>query len=144
MRKFQITAPSFSGFVIFVYNADGFLEVVDVSNATLDLKQVDYIFHRAPLMAESLEHFCSISKLECIEAEYEVTFDMFWERYNYKVEKKRTRDLWNKMSKMEQFKAFSSIAAYERFLKRKQGLEKKYPDTYLRKESFETEWDKIK
>jgi hypothetical protein len=46
------------------------------------------------------------------------------------------------MSKIKQLKAYMSIPAYKRFLKRKK-IEQKYPDTYLRSEAFETEWDKV-
>jgi hypothetical protein len=142
MRKFQVTSSKMAGPILITYNGDGLLQIADFSGSGASFEQVAYLVKKMPVLIDSLEGFCQTSNLEAVECDFEISFDSFWNEYGYKVERKRTEQLWKAMSKIKQLKAYMSIPAYKRFLKRKK-IEQKYPDTYLRSEAFETEWDKV-
>jgi hypothetical protein len=59
---------------------------------------------------------------------------MFWKKYNDKERssKKRTLAKWNKMSQVEQTKAYNYIQKY--FNSIPNGVETKYAETYLNAE----------
>lgn len=142
MRKFQLTNSKLSGAISIVYDEHGILQMIDYTGSGASFEQVSYLTHKMPILFDSLETFCKTANIDAVECGYEVSFEMFWNEYAYKVERKRTEQLWKAMSKVKQVKAYLSIAGYKRFLKRKK-IEQKYPDTYLRSEAFETEWDKV-
>lgn len=143
MRAFLVTSPKFNGMAEIWYNTKGILVRIDTIQTDMDTEAVT-LFKRA--VSPSIDGLrTSLPSCDIVEKGADISFLEFWNKYNYKVEKKRTEALWKLLSTVQRVKAFYSVDAYERFLKRKDGkIEKKYPDTYLRSEAFETEWDKIK
>lgn len=80
-----------------------------------------------------------------VQADYEMTFDMFWNQYGKvfpgkKVNKNRCVPLWEKLSKTEQVKAYHGIDAYRK------GAEKNGrnffidPERYLRDKTWQNEY----
>jgi hypothetical protein len=67
-------------------------------------------------------------------------YDMFWKAYNKKINNKRCIQLWNKMSKTKQVKAYYGITQYDKFLSKEDWRTKADPETYLRNEMFYNEW----
>ena len=64
----------------------------------------------------------------------EITFEMFWNRYNEKVRssKKKAMITWKRLSRADQVKAFNHIRKYEQNIA--PGVAKKYAETYLNAE----------
>lgn len=144
MRAFLITSPKFTGTAELVYNDAGVLVRIDTSGTDMNCSVMHKFKGAVATHIDNLRQSFTPGTT-VIETGFEVTFEMFWNKYGYKVERKRTLALWNKMSQAQQVSAYFSIEAYERFLKRKGGkMEKKFPDSYLRSEAYETDWDKIK
>ncbi len=65
----------------------------------------------------------------------EVTFDDFWEAYNYKVDKEVAKNRWGNLTAKDRVAAFNYIPAYEDFLKKKT-VAKLMPSTYLNKKRW--------
>lgn len=66
----------------------------------------------------------------------QVTFEDFWERYGYKVDKKRALDKWKKLKPAEQRRAVEYISKYKNELRRT-GVAQMYPKTYLQNKIWE-------
>lgn len=71
----------------------------------------------------------------------DLTFNTFWEAYNYKVGKKeRAIKLWLALSEADRTKALRSIPKYNWWLTKKQNMERLYPETYLNQRRFDNEF----
>lgn len=74
--------------------------------------------------------------VELIEDSARVSFEDFWERYGYKVDKKRALDKWKKLKPEEQRRAVEYISKYKNELRRT-GVAQMYPKTYLQNKIWE-------
>lgn len=142
MRKFLLSSPHFTGQVEIVFNANDIVETIDFSNSNTTLS------HRKSLL-ERFGKNCTLDALQAviegtaatiIEAEFELSFTMFWNAYGLKINKKRCEPLWAKLNKTNQLKAWQGISGYDKFLKRNTWRSKADPETYLRNEMWENEW----
>lgn len=134
--KYVMTSGSFNGHVLFEFDeTTKLLLSFDTSNAYLSEKQQIWLLKELPRELKEVEELLSKAKNVKFEKLNEnITFEMFWDRYNDKItsSKKRTRKAWDKMSKADQAKAFRFISKYENSLP--QGTRKKYAETYLNAE----------
>lgn len=62
--------------------------------------------------------------------DFEPSFEVFWERYNYKFDRKRAEDKWNKLKAEDKIKAIEYIEKYKNELRRT-GVAQMYAKTYL-------------
>lgn len=132
MRTFRLTSPSFKGEVIFKYNRYNLLILADYSNAELTPTQLSFILKNQPnrpIFNVVKGHTGIIEEIS-----EKVTFEMFWNKYDDKVNssKKKTLTKWNKMKESEQRAAYRHINTY--FLNLPYGTRKKYAETYLNSE----------
>lgn len=72
----------------------------------------------------------------------DLTFEVFWAAYDYPVKKKRAEALWEKLSTNDRIACLNSLSAYTFYLNVK-GIEKCYPDTYLRGRRWEDDFKKL-
>lgn len=130
MLKITMTSAQFRGSLVFNYNEAGLLIRLDI-DADLTDKQKKIITEDLPWTAEAAKQFMArYDKATYLVQEQELTFDMFWNRYNDKARssKVKTEKAWDKMKKTEQLKAYIFIPTYFR---NKGTAEKKYATTYL-------------
>ena len=140
MRTFHITSARFTGHVELLYNAEETLVKIDFSNAQLKLKQMQVFLQKLPLAICTIEQFVTELPVTIVEADYCVTFDMFWQAYDKKINKKRCEPLFNKLNKARQIAALNGIKQYDRFLKAEGWRKKADPENYLRNEMWENDW----
>jgi len=141
MQRFLISNPKFNAAADIVYNAAGLLINIDLSNCGMDEVQTTYFKKIVPTVIEVLLNnhpFSADTKI--IPAEIEVTFEMFWNGYGKKINRKRSEGLWVKLSKMDQVEAFLAIKEYNKFLQKLGWRSKADPDTYLRDKFYENEY----
>jgi hypothetical protein len=134
-RRFLLTSSAFDGEVVFDYNENGLLEKYDISSASLSESQQVWILKRLPRELAELERvITSTETAKLTEVKQDITFEMFWNRYDEKdrSSKKRALAKWNKMSKAQQAKAYYHIQKY--FNSIPVGVAKKYAETYLNAE----------
>jgi hypothetical protein len=129
MRKFIITGL-FGGTVHLAYSTTGILQLIDISAASLSPKQGIYLFQNVPFELDDLQQFCHHVRLNVVEQEVELTFDMFYEAYGYKEGRKKAEAVWAKLSRAEQLKAYLYIEQLKR-KKKLNGEAFPYPATYL-------------
>ena len=102
----------------------------------MTVKQKKWLMTKKPSTEEKLFEMQRQSKWMKIVLipESIVTFEMFWQRYDDKLNssKKRTKQKWDKMKEGERVKAFNFIGRY--FASIPQGTRKKNAETYLNAE----------
>jgi hypothetical protein len=135
MKTFIATSSEFKGHIKYVFNKDNILINLDLSECEIKPEYHYWVIRNAPLTPEYLVSQYAKSKTAKIEEfNPNITFDMFWNRYDNKVNssKKRTEAKWNKMSLTERLKAFNYVNRY--FMSIPAGTRKKYAETYLNAE----------
>ena len=138
MKIYTLTSDHFTGEVVFEFNDSGYLVNFDARKAVLSDKQLNFISESMPRHLSQIKNVLDKSKsARFTEIKQEVSFEMFWNRYNSKdrSSKKRTLARWNRMSKTQQVKAFNHIGKYELTLK--PGIDRKYAESYLNAELWE-------
>ena len=103
----------------------------DFTKSDATAPQQTFILQHAELgMVELNRVLTGNSKL----VELSATFEMFWHRYDDKLNssKKRSETKWNKMSKIEQQRAYDHIPKY--FNNIPYGTRRKFAETYLNAE----------
>jgi hypothetical protein len=123
---------AFEGYVEYVFGDSGLLDKMEI-RAELSEKQQVYLLKNLPREIQELDRLKSNTST-ITEIKTEVTFDMFWVKYDDKVNssKKRTEAKWNKMPKSERIRAYNFITRY--FQSIPPGTRKKYAETYLNDE----------
>lgn len=132
MKHFKLTSEAFAGSVDIYFSDNGQLSGFDTEGASLSEKQQKWILLNMPIHIDELQRIIGTSPTARLtEIVQDITFEMFWNRYDDKVvtSKKRTRIAWNKLSNLDQVKAYNYIQRY--FLNLPGGTRKKYPESYL-------------
>lgn len=130
MLQITMTSQRFRGHLIFKYNEQGDLRHLHI-DADLNEKQKSIITIDLPwTVADARIFMDKYNEATFLVQEQEITFDMFWNRYNDKARssRKKTQTAWNKLSRTEQAKAYLYMPTY---FKNKGTAEKKYATTYL-------------
>lgn len=140
MKRFIITSTKFYGSAELLYNFNGVLIGIDTSKSDLEGMTLMHFKHSVPVQVDLITTAFS-SSTTIVEAEFEVSFDMFWNAYSKKINKPRCKDIWSKLSLAKRVAAWQGIAVYDNYLKVNSWRKKCDPETYLKKESWENEWE---
>ena len=135
MKIFHITSNIFNGYVELKFNDFEAFVGIDFSESNVTDDQQKWFMTKIPANVHALGIFKEHADLLTVtEVVQELTFDMFWKRYDDKISssKKKTLAKWNKMSAAEQAKAYRHIHKY--FSSIPSGTRKKYAETYLNAE----------
>ena len=131
MRKFELTSPAFEGCVTYGFDdTTDRLVMVDMSSVPFSEELWKCIWSNLPATSKAMGKVKGRTGVitELVE---EITFDMFWQRYDDKARssKVKTQRAWDKMPEREQVKAYQFIPRY--FESIPPGVCKKYATTYL-------------
>lgn len=132
MRKFELTSPAFEGCVTYGFDdATDRLVMVDMSSVPFSEEMWNCIWKNLPATSRHINGVKGRTGVITEVTDGEVTFDMFWQRYDDKARssKVKTRKAWDKMPKREQVKAYNYVPKY--FQSIPPGVCKKYATTYL-------------
>ncbi len=135
MKRFALTSDNYTGEVVCTYDDNGMLVNYDLTGAELTDEQKQYFFTHPPINVKELEAIVKRAKsMRVSELHEKVTFDVFWNRYDDKINssKKKTLAKWNKMPESDRVRAYQYIFKY--FASLPQGTRKKYAETYLNAE----------
>lgn len=144
MKRFLLTSDKFSGTAELIYADTEQLVCIDMRNAIMTADIITAFKRAVPVLyTEQAIKTAFTSGTVIVEADFEVTFDMWWEKYNRKINKKRCLPIWGKTSKVKQVKAYYGIDPYDRYLARNNWRSKADPENFLKSEMYETEWNKL-
>lgn len=132
MRIFHLTSNAFTGYVEYQFNDLGLLGKMEI-HAELNERQQVYILKNLPREIAELDKYSSANVI-ITEIKQDITFEMFWNRYDDKINssRKRTEYKWEKMTPTDRAKAFWFIQTY--FGSIPPGTRKKFAETYLNAE----------
>jgi hypothetical protein len=140
MKRFSLTSPAFDGEALFEYgdDGDGLLRQLTVP---VDFGKVQHAFlmSNLPATVAEMRQFPAFLKeinspATVREVFRDVTFDDFWKRYfagraSDNSSKKKAKTRWDRMSRIQQQKAFEHIPKYLNRIP--QGVGIKLAETYL-------------
>jgi hypothetical protein len=141
MRRFIINSPKFQGNAEVFYTEGGILCKIDLTQCVMS----EMIIHHfkcsvPPTLIRLLEGKAFSEETTIVEAEFIITFDMFWTAYGKKINRLRCEKLWSQLNKMDHVKAFHGIPFYDGFLKINKWRTKADPEKYLKDMMWENEW----
>lgn len=139
MRRFLITSNKFSGTAELFYNEQDHLAAIDMRQAIMPA-DVKAAFKRAvPVCLTDLSKSFT-EGTTIVEADFVVSFKQFYDEYPLKRNRFKAEQLFEKMSKTEQVKAYYSLKEYNQYCKRNSWYTPMIADKYLRNKEYETEW----
>lgn len=105
----MFTSRTFQGFLKFGYDAEGVLVKFE-NNAVLETEQLVYLSKNFPFTESELSEKLNKGKIvECTD----LTFDRFWNEYDYKKDRDQAETYWRKMSDEEKAKAIGAIKRFK-------------------------------
>ena len=99
MKRYLIAAPGYTGDAELIFNANGKLVRIDISKTTMGAEVMEEFKIRAPVNINNLHSAFEGVKAVITEADFEITFEQFWKKYNKKINKVRCIPLWAKNAK---------------------------------------------
>ncbi|MGQ0738380.1 MAG: hypothetical protein ACT4OJ_04905 [Bacteroidota bacterium] len=144
MRRFLITSPKYSGQAELVYNEKETLCMIDCTKTDMDETVIDHFKRAVPVTIHKLQAGASFNAdVTVVESDFVVSFKRFYDEYPLKRNRYKAEQVWGKLSKTDQVKAFYSLHHYKKYLSRNQWLTPMIADNYLRNKHYETEWNKV-
>lgn len=138
MKRYLITSPKFTGQAELLYS-NGILRKIDVTDTNMNAILIMHFKNTVPPFEIDVSKSFSESTT-IVEAAFEVSFDMFWKKYNRKINKSRCILLWGKMNSTQQLQAYFGVDDYDKYLKKEGWRSKADPETYLRNSYWENEY----
>ncbi len=135
MKRFLITSPRYEGEAVLYFNADGLLQKIDCSFTNMDAATIGHFKKAAPVNMDDLTK-AFLHPTIVVESEYQISFDMFWKKYDHKFNRPRAEQLYNRLSKTEKVLAYFGLDKYHKYLRKNPLQAKLHPDTYLRNKAW--------
>lgn len=135
-KRYHITTPNAEQGVIFTYEQETKTLVGIEIREVLAEDKVLGIFQKMILKEDQfLSHWKKYNGVTITEIVANITFNLFWEKYDDKTRssKKRSDKLWSKLSEEDRMGAYFFIDTYNR---NRGSAEKKYCETYLNAEQW--------
>jgi hypothetical protein len=136
MKTIMITSSKFAGELEFRYQ-EGLLMFFE-NRAVISTAELQWVHKNMPMWEDDVELVIKKTQtLKATEIKREITFDMFWDKYDHKSisNRKKSETRWKRMSKAQQAKALYFIDKY--FASIPHGVAKKYAETYLNSELWD-------
>ena len=131
IRQFKVTTPRSPDGFIYSYNKASELFVGIDFNQQLSYDGTTTVIKEIkPSLNEFMAWAKNIKGMEVVELSMDITFLMFWDKYNDKSRssKKKCEAMWNRLSAADRVKAYYHVDTYNRH---RGNAEKKYCETYL-------------
>lgn len=140
MREFLYKGKQTTVQILFKYADNGFLIAFECEGPVTPI-QLKWLYDNMPKEIEDLDLLRKKYGITIIEVEPDLSFDNFYNTYNYKVgNKKRAESLWNSLTKIEKALALSKIKSYAQWLRLRPNQDKAYPETYLSQRRYENDF----
>ena len=121
------------------YNAQGLLAELNLQDTHMSLEERHYFKSRVACHIDNIAAKFDKDTV-IVEADFIVSFEIFWNEYKNKVNRKRALAEWNKLTTAEQLLAWQGIKPYKAYLKRTGYRNEVDPDRYLKNRYWENEY----
>ncbi|MCL2290844.1 MAG: hypothetical protein FWC34_09130 [Bacteroidetes bacterium] len=134
MKIFHITSTRFEGYIELKFDESDKFKGICFLETNISEDAQKWFLKNIPANVHALGLYKQYDTVTVTEMMQDVTFDMFWKRYDDKLNssKKKTLIKWNRMRETERVKAYRFIGKY--FSSIPDGTRKKYAETYLNAE----------
>lgn len=144
MNKYAIQSKNFEGSIIVTYFQNKLLEV-SFSEAEMTEVQIAAFIKALPIIHESLKMFIQHYGLVCIDTEYVILFADWWELFNMKRNKIEAERAFERLPPHEKVVLWFGTKTYNQYCQRNASwYNKLYPDSFIIKKQYQSEWNKIK
>ena len=141
-ERYILTSTSFEGELELRFALNGNLTAF-FNRAELSEKQQNWLASNFPMtVVMANEMIGKASGMSVARFPAELTFEVFWKKYDLKIDKDLALKEWNKMSVSDQIKAYLGIDAYDKYLS-KSGEGKIYAVRYLNRRRFEVDYKEL-
>lgn len=140
MKQFILTHPKLQGQIVLQYNDAETLQLVDMTEVAMQAEGIGRFLQKVPTQIAQLWPYTAQFGTTIVESTFEISFDVFWKRYNKKINRIRALKLWDKLNTTEQIAAYYGIPKYDAYLKKESWRSKADPETYLRNKYWENEY----
>jgi len=142
MTKYILTSPKFTGEVIFGYNEIDRLVLYENSSG-MNEKQLDWVLGNLPQSKQWIATIASKIQGVIKEVPQDLSFDVFWAKYSKKINKKRTKPLYDRLKDADKMLAIIRVPEYlDACYRLKRGIVD--PENYIRGAYYETDWKQEK
>ncbi len=142
MRQYSLTSTKFSGNIYFLYDDDGRIVNFHV-DAIIDDAIYQWLCVKFPVKEDMLQPLVAGSKTATLlQIPVEITFDMFWNAYGKKINRKRTEPLWDRLTDADKAKCLAQVKHYKAYLKRTGFRAAVDPDRYIKDRYYDTIWQR--
>lgn len=128
--KVIITGPKIEGTIVIELDAEGTLRKLS-NDADLNDRQKEWLSNNFPMTLEKINEMVAAGYIKAKVIECQISFESFWEKYNYKLGKKEAKRFWDKLTEGDQIVAFMNIDPYDFYLIKNPQIQKLYPASYL-------------
>lgn len=142
MKRYLLTSTKFTGTAEIWFNGLDILCRIDTTQTDMDIDTVT-AFKKAVPPSFNLLAGRFTSETTIVEATIDITFEMFWDKYNKKINKERAVALWKKLTTTDKVLAYYGIEQYDNYLRLQSWRTKADPETYLKQKYWQTEWSKL-
>lgn len=133
VNKYTITSASFTGEIVLEYCALTDRLVTMAVLADLSPTRHEAFLQKLPLTRQGVKAL-QAGGIIVNHIKADVTFEQFWQRYDYKVDKETAHRRWNNLTLTDRIKAYNFIMKYKQTVK--PGIDLMYPSTYLSKKRW--------
>jgi hypothetical protein len=137
-----VSAPQMDGNIIFKYDLDGHLRVMENNMKTDNPEIIKFFATHVPfkepwliklfhLVKERLKFKVHVQILDA-----DLSFQSFWDAYNYKKGKFEAEREWNKLNEAERILVFKSLPRYNHYLQTHKNQDKVWANRYLKKKRY--------
>lgn len=134
---------------LFKYDLNGNLKIFEVSEGQLNADQMKWLFASSNFPAcESIIGSVWMvekrykDKFEIEKATPNLSFEVLWNLYDYKVKRFDAEKSFGKLKEHEVIKCFTAIPGYNKYLQRKQ-IAKAHLSTFINRRYFEDDYNKV-
>lgn len=131
MKTYQVASGAFGCDVQITFNEAGTLIKYEVLNENAKVKAVIRLHTNEADFLEVMK----THKMEVFDVNMEVTYEMLYEAYDYKVDKQPGEKAWNKLPKYKKIRCYRFVKTYLAQIKRDQ-VKQKYISTYINSEIY--------
>lgn len=139
MKKYIVTTINYQGQITYGYDDNNQLVLVELDGIHEQQHRIN-ILKNLPLTLDVLNKWTHNNKNITVTLLLEdITFEVFWSNYNYKMGKQEAERAWNKLSVADKTRAIKRIRAYDRYISDR-GIAKAYAQKYLNQRRFNDEF----
>lgn len=141
MSQYIIKITDIEGYITAGYNDNGHLNFISLTECEPTDVQRRNILDRIPRSAtDLLDWQKKYPKVSIKEVPVDLSFERFWNLYNYKQGKKsKAEKLWSQLSEEVKAIALVAVPKYNKWLGTK-SIDKAYPETWLAQCRWENEY----